>query len=48
MDDVTNLARIHTLAFSDAIKDDLLSDYQVIISVIDNKTYREYADKDDM
>ena len=34
----------HTLLFSDAIKQNLLSDYQVIISVMDDAMYREYAE----
>lgn len=35
----------HRLSFSDAIKDNLLVDYQVIISVMDNKQYKEYIEK---
>ena len=35
----------HTLLFSDAIKNGLLTDYQVVISIIDNKTYQEYAER---
>lgn len=46
MDDEEKFGPIfHKLLFSDAIKQDLLSDYQVIISVIDDETYREYAEK---
>jgi superfamily II DNA or RNA helicase len=35
----------HKLPFSEAITQDLLSDYEVLISVMDNATYREYAEK---
>ncbi len=46
MDDHDKFGPIfHQLLFSDAIKDGLLSDYQVIVSVIDNKTYQEYAER---
>ena len=36
---------LYRLPFSDAIKQELLTDYQVIISVIDHSTYRDYAEK---
>jgi len=46
MDDSDKFGPVfHQLLFSDAIKNDLLADYQVIISVIDNKTYHEYAEQ---
>lgn len=46
MDDLKKFGPVfHTLSFSQAIKLDLLSDYQVVISVMDNKTYREYAER---
>ena len=35
----------HKLPFSTAIAQDLLSDYEVLISIMDDKTYREYAEK---
>lgn len=35
----------HKLPFSVAIEQNLLSDYEVLISVMDNSTYREYAEK---
>ncbi len=35
----------YKLPFSEAISQDLLSDYEVLISVMDNATYREYAEK---
>ena len=35
----------YSLPFSAAIKQDLLSDYQVIIAVMDNATYQEYAER---
>ncbi len=35
----------YTLLFSDAIREGLLSDYQVLISVMDDATYREYAER---
>jgi len=35
----------HTLLFSDAIKQNLLCDYQVVVSVMNNEVYREYAEK---
>lgn len=35
----------YKLPFSEAIKNELLSDYQVLISVMDNKTYQEYAER---
>lgn len=46
MDDADKFGPVfHKLIFSDAIRDGLLCDYQVIISVIDNKTYQEYAER---
>jgi len=46
MDDIDAFGPIfHKLLFSDAIRDGLLSDYQVIISVMNHKMYREYAEK---
>jgi superfamily II DNA or RNA helicase len=36
---------LYKLPFSDAIKKDLLSDYQVLISIMDNKEYQEYAER---
>lgn len=36
---------LYRLPFSEAIQKNLLTDYQVIISVIDHTTYREYAEK---
>lgn len=46
MDDAEKFGPVfHTFSFSEAIKQNLLSDYQVVISVMDNVTYREYADK---
>jgi superfamily II DNA or RNA helicase len=45
MDDVDKFGPIfHSLLFSQAIKDELLSDYQVIISVIDSDLYKEYIE----
>ena len=38
------LSFIHCL-FLEAIKQGLLSDYQVVISVMDNKMYQEYAER---
>ncbi len=35
----------HKLPFSTAIAEDLLSDYEVLISIMDDKTYKEYAEK---
>ena len=46
MDDEKKFGPVfHKLPFSSAITQDLLSDYQVLISVMDNATYREYAEK---
>jgi superfamily II DNA or RNA helicase len=46
MDDLNTFGPVfHTLPFSDAIRDGLLTDYQVVISIIDNKTYQEYAER---
>ncbi len=36
---------LYKLPFSDAIKQELLTDYQVVISVIDHHAYRNYAEK---
>jgi len=45
MDDDNKFGPVfHELSFSTAISQDLLSDYQVLISVMDNKTYCEYAE----
>lgn len=35
----------HKLPFSTAIAQNLLSDYEVFISIMDDQTYREYAEK---
>lgn len=46
MDDEEKFGPIfYKLAFSEAIKQNLLADYQVIISVMNNKTYQEYAER---
>ncbi len=46
MDDEEKFGPIfYKLPFSDAIKKGLLSDYQVLISVMDNATYRGYAER---
>lgn len=46
MDDPATFGPVfHAFSFSQAIERDLLSDYQVLISVMDNKTYREYAER---
>lgn len=46
MDDEEKFGPVfHKLLFSDAIKQDLLSDYQVIISVMDDATYRDFAER---
>ena len=46
MDDEKKFGPIfHKLTFSEAISKDLLCDYQVFISGMDNKEYREYAEK---
>lgn len=46
MDDEEKFGPIlYRLPFSEAIQKNLLTDYQVIISVIDHTTYREYAEK---
>ncbi len=46
MDDEEKFGPVfHKLSFSAAISQDLLSDYEVLISVMDNTTYREYAEK---
>ena len=45
MDDDNKFGPVfHKLPFSVAISQDLLSDYEVLISVMDNATYREYAE----
>lgn len=46
MDDDTLFGRVfHRLGFSEAIRRDLLTDYQVTIVGVDDATYRAYADK---
>lgn len=46
MDDEQKFGPVfHKLPFSTAIAQDLLSDYEVLISIMDDKTYREYAEK---
>ncbi|WP_373235098.1 DEAD/DEAH box helicase [Mycobacterium marinum] len=46
MDDETLFGRVfHRLGFSEAIRRDLLTDYQVAIVAVDDATYRAYADK---
>lgn len=46
MDDTEKFGPVfYKLPFSEAIKRELLSDYQVLISVMDNKTYQEYAER---
>ncbi len=46
MDDETLFGRVfHRLGFSEAIRRDLLTDYQVAIVGVDDATYRAYADK---
>ncbi len=48
MDDPGHFGPVfHTLSFSKAIEDGLLSDYQVAIVVVDNPTYRKYAQRGD-
>lgn len=44
MDDENKFGPVfHKLSFSEAIKQDLLSDYQVVVIGVDNPTYRRYA-----
>jgi superfamily II DNA or RNA helicase len=46
MDDEEKFGPVfYKLPFSTAITQDLLSDYEVLISIMDDKTFREYADK---
>ena len=46
MDDETKYGKVfHRLTFGEAIKRDLLTDYQVAIIGVDNATYRDWADK---
>jgi hypothetical protein len=46
MDDETRFGKVfHRLSFGEAIKRDLLTDYQVVVVGVDDATYREYADK---
>jgi len=46
MDDESKFGSVsHRLSFSEAIEQDLLSDYQVVIVGVDEPTYREYAEK---
>jgi superfamily II DNA or RNA helicase len=45
MDDISKFGKIfHLLSFSDAIKQNLLSDYRVVIIGVDDDTYRRYAE----
>jgi superfamily II DNA or RNA helicase len=47
MDDESKFGpAFHQLTFSEAIKQDLLTDYQVVIIAVDNATYQEYAEKE--
>ncbi|MGA2915609.1 MAG: Helicase associated domain protein [Sedimentisphaerales bacterium] len=47
MDDESKFGpAFHQLTFSEAIKQDLLTDYQVVIVAVDNATYQEYAEKE--
>ncbi len=46
MDDKSKFGPVfHWLSFSEAIEQDLLSDYQVVIVGVDEPTYREYAEE---
>ena len=46
MDDEAKFGTVfHTLSFGEAIKRDLLTDYQVAIVGVDDATYREWAEK---
>ncbi len=46
MDDEAKFGPVlHKLPFSAAIQQNILSDYQVVISVMDDKTYQEYAER---
>jgi superfamily II DNA or RNA helicase len=46
MDDETTFGKVfHRLGFSEAIRRNLLTDYQVAIVGVDDATYRAYADK---
>lgn len=46
MDDETKFGKVfHRLGFSEAIRRDLLTDYQVAVVGVDDATYRAYADK---
>jgi predicted helicase len=46
MDDESNFGTVfHRLTFGDAIKRDLLTDYQIAIIGVDDTTYREWAEK---
>ena len=46
MDDETKFGPVfHRLSFSEAIRRDLLSDYQVAIVAVDHPTYRDYAER---
>jgi superfamily II DNA or RNA helicase/TRAP-type C4-dicarboxylate transport system substrate-binding protein len=46
MDDETRFGAVfHRLSFGEAIKRDLLTDYQVVVVGVDDATYREYAEK---
>ena len=46
MDDASKFGTVfHRLTFGEAIKRDLLTDYQVAVVGVDNDTYREWAEK---
>ena len=46
MDDATKFGTVfHRLTFGEAIKRDLLTDYQVAVVGVDDATYREWAEK---
>ncbi len=46
MDDETKFGTVfHKLSFGEAIKRDLLTDYQVAIIGVDNATYRAWAER---
>src|SRR5262249_48799106 len=46
MDDASRFGPVfHRLTFGDAIEQDLLSDYQVVVVGVSDSTYREYAER---
>ena len=46
MDDASKFGTVfHRLTFGEAIKRDLLTDYQVVVVGVDDATYREWAEK---